>query len=284
MPPIDAGPASPDTVPKMIELPIPAATAALASWFDAATPDRARLYAVLEGRAPGRVLVDRMPGPSFAIVRSAWFGRVFLAGDELAEGLRALRRDGPVHLDLGDALARRFPSGAVETLPRLEFCRPLAQRDDLRERLARPPAGCEVRAIDAAAFEACRWKQSLLGVFASAEDYLARSLGFGLYRNAELVCEAHAFFWGGGLVEIGAITAPEERGRGHAAFTAAQLVTACEARGITTYWGCDVANAPSARVARKLGYGAPRPYSIGYYPALPAEGGDPLPTGGSPGA
>lgn len=255
----------------MINLEAPCETTALASRFSGATPDRARLFSVLEGRAPGRVVVDRAHDPSWAVVRSAWFGRVFIAGDisakMLAHVIGALRLDGMVHLDLDDPCASLFPSGRVDTLPRLEFCRQLTHGGALRNALSHAPQGCEIREIDAQAFEHCRWRSDLLAVFDSAEEYLTQSLGFGLFAEGALVCEAHGFFWGGRLVEIGAITAPECRGRRYAAFTVAHLVAACEARGYTTYWGCDLSNAASTSVAVQLGYGQPRPYSVAYYPA-----------------
>jgi len=259
----------------MIEVPAPTEGAALRSQFDAAAPDRARLFAVLEGRAPGRILADRAWDPSWLAVRSSWFGRVFFAGDlparTLAEIIGALREDGTVLLDSGDPLSGRFPPGAVETLPRLEFCRPLTGGAALRRLLRAAPGECEICRIDHRSFESCRWRDELVSVFRSAEGYAARSLGFGLFVGATLACEAHAFFWGGALVEIGVITAPEYRGRRYAAHTAAHLIAACEDLGYTTYWGCDVSNPASVSVARQLGYGRPQPYALVSYPAKSPE-------------
>jgi hypothetical protein len=200
---------------------------------------------------------------------------VFIAGDISAETLShvigALRQDGMVHLDLEDRCASLFPAGGAETLPRLEFCRQLTHGTALRNALSDAPLGCEIREINAQAFEDCRWRSDLLAVFHSAEEYLAQSLGFGLFAEGALLCEAHGFFWGGSLVEIGAITAAECRGRRYAAFTVAHLVAACEARGYTTYWGCDLSNSASASVAAQLGMGSLGPIRSRTIPPPPDE-------------
>ncbi len=255
----------------MIELQPPCETRGLQALFDLSTPDRPRLYSVLEGHAPGRVLVDKRSAPKGCIVRSAWFGRVFfggsLMGSLIPEGIALLRQDGQVVVDLDDQQAASFPTGSAAELPRLEFCRKVATDQVLRALLAEPAVGFEIRRIDSASFESCQWRENLLAVFGTAKRFLAESLAFGVFEGEELQSEAHAFFWGGNLVEIGAITREDRRGRSYAPLAAARLIQACEARGYTTYWGCDTPNKPSVSVAHRLGYGPARPYRLALYPA-----------------
>jgi RimJ/RimL family protein N-acetyltransferase len=171
-----------------------------------------------------------------------------------------------VLLDRADPSARLYPPRAAATEQRLEFCSRRATDPAFTRLLNHRPGGCDVHAIDRESFPACQWQQDLLSVFGSAERFLHDSLGFGVFYGGVLVSEAHAFFWGGSLVEIGAITKAAYRGRGYATLAAAHLIHGCEERGYITYWGCDVENPASAAVARRLGYGEPRAYTLEFYP------------------
>jgi RimJ/RimL family protein N-acetyltransferase len=92
-------------------------------------------------------------------------------------------------------------------------------------------------------------------------------LGFVLLDGKSILSEAHAFFWGDTVVEIGVITAEGQRGLGYASMVSAYLVQACECRGYATYWACHVDNLASAAVARKLGYRLENEVSLAWYPA-----------------
>ena len=76
---------------------------------------------------------------------------------------------------------------------------------------------------------------------------------------------------GAGTVEIGAITHEDARGKRYAPHAAAHLIADLEERGYITYWCCDQPNAASAAVARRLGYGEPRPYRLGVFSQTTAD-------------
>jgi len=246
-------------------------TIMLAQMFVPETPDRPRLFAVLGGRSPGLIAVDRVSSPTWCFVRCAWSGRVFLSGSPsrtaVIDIIDRFRGAGHVLLDLADPRVRLYPYRAAATEHRLEFCSRRSKDPAFTRLLNHMPGGCDVQAIDFESLSACQWKKDLLYVFGSAERLLQDSLGFGVFCGGVLVSEAHAFFWGGSLVEIGAITKEAYRGRGYATLAAAHLIAGCEEREYTTYWGCDVENPASAAVARRLGYGEPRAYTLEFYPA-----------------
>jgi GNAT superfamily N-acetyltransferase len=248
----------------MIELYPPGDTERLGDLFDEHVPDRPRLYAVLEGRAPGRVLADQRTDPRCCIARESWFGRVFFsAGTTTEEAVAGIERpEGQVVIDADDPACSGIVRDTATCDERLEFCRPLLGSTEVGQLLMIRPVSCEILPIDIEAFKSCEWRDWLLRVFGSAERYIAESAGFGLFEDGILRSEAHAFFWGRGLVEIGVVTHSDFRGRGYASVAAAHLVAECERRGYTTYWGCDRSNGASAAVAARLGYGSPREYRI----------------------
>lgn len=236
--------------------------------FDSSLPDRARLYSVLEGRSPGRVLSETSRGRLEVAVRESWFGRVFFSKDSTVsfreEALTSLRTEGPVVLDEHDALSVQFDETS-QVLARVEFSRRLSGVGEFEESLLKTPPFVEVRQLDYVSFEVALWRDALLRIFGTPERYLKESLGFGLFEEETLCSEAHAFFWGGDIVEIGAITKPLSQGRGYAHSVVAHLIQECEARGYVTYWGCDETNAASISLAERLGYGTPRPYTLVAY-------------------
>ena len=130
------------------------------------------------------------------------------------------------------------------------------------------PEDCTIRRVDKELVDRCLWTDELRCVFGNLARYLEVSLGFCLMKEAQILSEAHAFFWGDDFVEVGAITDETHRGLGYAPVAAAHLIRACEQRGYGTYWGCEIDHTPSVSVARKLGYPDPRPYTLKVYDTL----------------
>jgi RimJ/RimL family protein N-acetyltransferase len=114
--------------------------------------------------------------------------------------------------------------------------------------------GCELRPIDAAWFERCRYRDYCAAYFGSAERTLEKGFGFCLVKEHELLSEAFACAASLGMIEIGTITGEPYRRRGYATVCCAQLIRECEARGYRTYWNCAKDNLASAGLARRLGY------------------------------
>lgn len=240
--------------------------------FNPETPDRPRLFAVLEGNAPGRIFADDPERPDQCVVREDYFGRVFFSRgvtSELAEdAFERLRLDGQVVLDADDPVTANFAEEKPTRLfTRLEFISTLADKPDVQRWLSSVPDGSVVIRLDEDVFDRSQWRDRLLRIFGSTDRYLTESIGYGLLQGESLLAEAHAFFWGGQLVEVGTVTHEQWRGRGYGSVVTAHLVVECEERGYTTYWGCELENKASAAIARHLGYGEPREYHLVAYPS-----------------
>lgn len=80
--------------------------------------------------------------------------------------------------------------------------------------------------------------------------------GFGCaaLHDEQIVCWCTAEYVGPTHCGIGIATLPAYERRGLATATAARFVAECLRRGLTPYWECAAANAPSLRVAHKLGF------------------------------
>jgi GNAT superfamily N-acetyltransferase len=256
----------------LIEIDLPESAGAIRPFFKETVPDGPRLFSALNGYHPATALADSAEDPSWCVLRSDWFGRTFIGGeikaDVLGLAVQKLRKMGRVYLDLGDHRSTDFPSGAAKIETRIEFYDRPPDDASLDGLIASVPAKLNVRPVTHETFKYCAWRDPLLLVFGTASSYLERSIGFLLLDGGRILSEAHAFFWGDTLVEIGVVTADGHRGLGYAPIVSAHLVRACEDRGYATYWGCDEHNLASAAVARKLGYRMEESYSLAYYPAV----------------
>ena len=253
----------------MIEINLSQSAAVVRPLFKETVPDGPRLFSALNGFHPATALVDSANNPSWCVLRSSWFGCTFIGGeitpDLLGLAVQQLRTAGWVLLNLGDPRSAGFPPGATEVEPRIEFYGHSPNDRSVDRLIASVPSGLSVRPITLETFNRCAWQDQLRSIFGTASGYLERSLGFLLLDGKRILSEAHAFFWGDTLVEIGVITADSHRGLGYASMVSAYLVRACESRGYATYWGCHVDNLASAAVARKLGYRIENKYSLAWY-------------------
>jgi hypothetical protein len=235
-------------------------------------PNVAVRYALLSGANPSYAVTDEAAQPTWCLVRHPVHGFGFVGGkptpEELAEAVRRMRRRGEFWIVLREGESRESlgaPPTSSESTARREFSGRATRAD---EWAARVPDGCVVRRIDAALLARCRWGDLLSRTFGGAERYLAESLGFCVVRDDAVLAEAHAAFWSPSEVEIGGITANDERGCGLACVVAARLVQECATRDATTVWSCFDDNAASARVAEKLGYERVRRHPILEYDVL----------------
>ena len=136
-----------------------------------------------------------------------------------------------------------------------------ALRDDL-------PAGVTVRSLDAELLARCEWRELVEGAYGSIEAFLEHGIGLCLMRDDEILAEAYAPFIGGGVAEVGVVTAEAHRGQGLAPIAIAWLAAELDERGLAMYWSCDTDNEASVRVAGKLGFGPARPFGILLYRRL----------------
>ena len=256
----------------MVEIEPACYSEQLRALFESNPPDHPRLSSVLAGRHPGTALVDDATNPDWCALRSGWIGRTFIGGridaESLAQAVSILRRHGHVHLDSDDPHASMFPTDEIGEDVRYAFSGHLSGTPQFEGLLLQQPGGCAIQPVDNGLAERCLWSDELLSVFGSLRRYLDVSIGFCLVRGEQILSEAHAFFWGDGFVEIGAITNEAHRGSGYAPIVTAHLIRSCEQRGYGTYWGCDGDNVASASAARKVDYQDPRPYTLKVYGPL----------------
>jgi GNAT superfamily N-acetyltransferase len=257
---------------QLIEINLSESVAAVRPLFKESIPDGPRLFSALNGFHSATAWVDSVDNPSWCVLRSSWFGNTFVGGeiepDVLGPAIQQLRKTGRVLLDLGDRRSAVFPPGVTKVEPRIEFYGRSPGDEAVDRLVASVPYGLNVLPVTRETFNRCAWQDQLRSIFGTASGYLERSIGFLLLDGKRILSEAHAFFWGDTVVEIGVITADGRRGLGYASIVSAYLVRACESRGYSTYWGCHVDNLASAAVARKLGYQIENKYSLAWYPAV----------------
>ena len=238
--------------------------------FDENQPNSPMLFSVLEGHNLGRALVDDAANPTWCVLQVVE-GPTFIGGkpclQSLAQAIVELRKENEVYLWQGNKQSQIFPTPNAK-LARLEFYDLETSNDTFETLLQKVPFDCEVRRMNRQIIKRCLWRDMHASACGSIEDFLAKGLGFCLMKGDEILCEAYATFWGGGKVEIGAITRKPYRGLGYASVTCAHLILACEERDYQTYWSCRKDNVASASVARKLGYKYENEYLILVYEAI----------------
>jgi RimJ/RimL family protein N-acetyltransferase len=243
--------------------------------FEPTVPNSPALWAVLEGRNSGRVVVDDAQRPSLCVLRTdaiLTFASRRMEPSFLADAIAQFRQTGPVWLVWPtDWSSRMSVPDANNVIQRVEFlgCDPGAPAlDDLRRRL---PEDCEIRPIDRHLLDRCEWRSEMEFYCGSLENFLVNGIGLCLMRGGEIIVEAYVSSYGQGKAEIGAVTREAYRGRGYAPITCAFLIEVCHQRGLGAYWSCDADHQASIRVARKLGFREEKGYQI-----LEYEGCDPL--------
>ncbi len=105
-------------------------------------------------------------------------------------------------------------------------------------------------------------KEQLFG-FKSAEDFMARGIGFCVLDGERMVCIAAAGAASSKGIEIQINTDSKYRGKGLASAAAAELILWCLEHGVEPHW--DAATEISAGLAAKLGYTPLGAYDNYYY-------------------
>lgn len=116
------------------------------------------------------------------------------------------------------------------------------------------PDGFELRRFDAALAGQldAELAPHALQVFPSANDFVARGIGYGAVKDGRLACAATSYTLSSRSVEVAIATRPEFRGRGLAAAVSARLLRHCLEAGLTPQWSAS--NPISQRLALRLGY------------------------------
>jgi GNAT superfamily N-acetyltransferase len=243
---------------------------AVQALFEAGMPAALRCWAVLDGLLPGQVWADDPARPSWAVLREALFGTLYLGGQPKPEPLLELlvalcqevdvlygywpetTKDQTLHAGLTAVELSVDYQGHV-----LEFW----DRDPRPQQTL--PIGRTLRPLDGELFEHCFERGLLLETYGSKEKALEKSLSLCLVDgDGGILCEAHAGPAVRGWIELGVVTHPQQRGKGYATLTCAALAGQCEAAGFQTYWNCAAQNRASAALARRLGYRREREYAL----------------------
>lgn len=97
-------------------------------------------------------------------------------------------------------------------------------------------------------------RDEIAAMWPSLERFYAHGFGSAALVGQQLACWCTAEYVGPASCGIGIATEPAHQGQGIATATAAHLLGQCLARGLAAHWECGSWNAPSIRVAEKLGF------------------------------
>ena len=247
------------------------ATPDLMKLFDEDSPVKSLLFSILEGRTPAEILVDDLEHPRRCVVRSGarfTFASRDIDRDFLDRALDELRQTAGVALVCPpDRSTRWTPPDPDVVVERLGFRDFDPAHAGFRETLARPLKGMEIREIDRERFDDPLWRDLLLEFSGSAASFLEHGFGLALHRGDEVLAWSYAPNRGLSTMEIGVETVEAHRGRGHATFIAAHIISRCLARSWSVAWSCETDNPASAAIARKLGFRGERTYPVYVYRA-----------------
>lgn len=250
----------------MIHINTHQVTPALTRLFNKDDMQAVRCFAVLAGRMNGRIMTDDATAPTWAAVWERAEGTLFLAGaldrNFVAHLITTLRKEGDVLVGLlpNDPRIALLPAGNDYDGWTLEFFDRAGV--DLNAIIANTPNGCELRRIDRALAQQSEGLVGWFAHFGGVDAFLQHNVAFCLLKDGQIVSEATAGPAAHGQFEMGVSTHPNHRGHGYATLVCAATVHACKRAGNITYWNCAKQNAPSAAIARRLGYQTLREYRL----------------------
>lgn len=93
-------------------------------------------------------------------------------------------------------------------------------------------------------------------------NFLHNGFGFCLEQDGLLVSECTAIFANPYAAEIDIVTDEHYRGKGLGFIVAHAFIRRCLQMGITPHWDCNIDNFASCRMAERLGFEQPIPYTI----------------------
>ncbi len=251
------------------------------------------IFAVIEGKVPGRIYVDDADHPRTAFLWDHVEGEFYLAGYAHNEAFNQA---------LNDCIRHRIRCEAQAQLPHLSeftlYCDPDVWGSELEVVLkgtnpmeqrrkhftfkqlrvdwrSRVPEGFSMVPMDAALFERrelghmetmIEW---VLGSWRSPADFADTDVGFCLIHGDELVSwcaseyTSHPILGGGRECQVGIYTSEGYRRQGFATLTASATVEGCLAKGIERIaWLCWSSNVGSAATAEKVGFELTAEYPV----------------------
>jgi RimJ/RimL family protein N-acetyltransferase len=219
-------------------------------------------HAVIEGRQEGAVFVDDPACPRTALLcpRNGFF---FPFGDPESGALDRFMPSLLAHHLVDKPLLLATSAAWQRKLDSLFDVRGSRAGYDLPDRRVRMPhwrdqvpPGLTMERMTAAVI--ARWSAGIdpwvIEIWGGADTFVARCFGFCLLADDHIVSFATACGIGGGEAEVEVGTVPEYRNRGLATLACSAFLEECLARGLTPAWSCEAGNAPSAALARRLGF------------------------------
>jgi RimJ/RimL family protein N-acetyltransferase len=221
------------------------------------------LHAVFEGNM-GKAWVDGLTSPRVALLDLDFY---FLGGDPSAPAAESTVRalDAPWSLAASSAawepLLRRAWGDRLGTRTRVAFSSPPTwERERLCGFVAALPDGFELKRIERADAERFgKLADSLVYNFESLADFIDRGAGFGIEHDGRFVSGCSSFAISSRSLEFEIQTHPDYRGRDLATATASAMILYCIEAGLEPCW--DAHNEISAKLATKLGFVEPKPYT-----------------------
>jgi hypothetical protein len=246
----------------LAEIP-PNKRTALAPLFDGFPGLRGCLDALFEG-AMGRAWADDAARPRVALLDLDFY---FLGGDPDAPSAESIVRglEAPWSLAAScggwEPLLRRAWGQRLSTRTRVEFSAPASwDGERLRGFIGALHAEFTLKRIERGDAERFRdLADSLVYNFDSLDDYIERGVGFGIEHEGRFVSGCSSFAISSHSLEFEIQTHPEYRERDLATASASAMILHCLDAGLEPCW--DAHNEISARLATKLGFIAPQPYT-----------------------
>lgn len=238
----------------------PAGRARLALLFEGFPGLRGAVDAVLDG-AMGEAWADDLVSPSVARLRLDF---ELLAGDPshpaAAAAVRSLREGAHVVAPESWTDVVTGSWAAVQPYERTEFSAGTWDLAALRARQALPDGFSLVRVDTRTVGAFAQLDPAFVYNFRSHEDFLARGAGFGVLTPAgEFVAGCSSYAVSSRSLEFEIETDEAYQRRGLAVVTGSRMLEHCLETGLVPCW--DAAHEGSARLALKLGFVNPRPYT-----------------------
>jgi RimJ/RimL family protein N-acetyltransferase len=247
----------------MIIIPHQQITPEILALFDLNKPTMPRAFNVLEGITRGEILVDDPTQPTWAVVREATYGTLYIGGKMSASLLASIveyfRKNGEVGIGcwLDDPLNEMLPLNPNYDGRTLYFTERSTRNN---QEMVQLPAGYRLVPRDEHLFSKSFHYEATLASFGNVENVLQHTLGVVILHDDIVICEAATGAPTHGRIEIGVTSAEAYRQKGLATLACTRLIELCEAQGYSTWWDCAKQNIPSTKLARKLGYQNEREY------------------------
>jgi len=227
--------------------------------------NRALIFSVIEKKHPGRVFVNKLDNPHFALIVTR-VNFMFVLGDVLFDqDEKTLSRTlfGKVLSDLEEkaiilfsyseptrkAVERIFQKKEGIRISRKQF--KLTINPDLMEKYRKikeeVPQGFRLEKMDNMLGEKAGLKKEIA-------DFSGDAFGFCLLQGEEIASFCYSIFLGGGEAEVDIKTNEKFQGKGLASIVAAAFIMECFQKGLVPNWATWPYREASIALAHKLGF------------------------------